>query len=399
MLCLKFCRSVRPCTTDGLLPPIAALSRIATPEISGFKSLEQSWNIFRPVIVKRCLSCVPQPRSPLSVNQFQGRSAHHIKRTGVCPQLGLARSAFLPSRLSPLKILRFSHESAFNPTLYATKSSIRQHLKHKMSNLRTRATAHDPIAILLQPLDSSCHYQSVKRGFAISLPILIIYLLIYLLNIVPWESKLGQQYRGTVTRFWAYRRQEGFDNIANLCTYVTSQFTHGGLIPLVLDSLVLIGVASILGLVFNRRTFFAVYVLGGFLAAAADCTWARITNPCRCITQAELDQNLTFARLINEALHKKAEIIASSQLFTMRGFVRLLTNTGELSWTAEELDKQNKVIKTYYPQTRDWDRWIMQNYAASGSLACLCMPTPAWESASFLFHAIRHYSDADVRNI
>lgn len=212
MLCLKFCRSARSCIiSDGLLPPTADLSRVAAPKISRFKSVEQSWNIFRPVIVKRCLSCVPQRRPPLYLNQFQGRSAHHIVRisTTICPQLGLARSAFLPSGISPLKTLRSFHESASNPTLYATQSSIKQCFKHKKPYLRTQATAHDPIAILLQPLDSSCHYQSVRRGFATSLPILIIYLLLYLLNFVPWESKLGHQYYGTFARFWIYQRREG----------------------------------------------------------------------------------------------------------------------------------------------------------------------------------------------
>lgn len=233
----------------------------------------------------------------------------------------------------------------------------------------------DPTAIFLQPLGPSCRRQSVRRGFAISLPILIIYLLLYLLNFVSWNSKLGQQYKNTVVRFWSYQRHEGFQNVASLGTYVTSQFTHNGLIHLVIDSLVLIGVASILGSVFNRRMFFAVYVCGGFLAAAADCAWARLTNPSRNLTQAQINQVSTSASLINEALAKKAEIITSSQIFTYRGFVELLTNPTEHerkhSGEIEELRKQNKVIETNYPLVRDWHRWIKPYSAASGSLVCL----------------------------
>ena len=267
MLCLKLCRGTRLCTiSDVLLPPTAALSRLATPGIFRFNSVEQFGSICPLVIAKRCLSCVPQRRPPFPSNQCQDQSAHITTRKGTHHQFHSAQSAFSPPRLSPLRVLRSHYPSASSPTCSATQSSIRSCLTHQHLHVRSQATVHNPIAILLQPLDPSCHRQSVRRGFAICLPILIIYLLLYTVNFVPQESKLGQQYKNIVGRFWSYQRYEGFQNVASLGTYVTSQFTHCCLTRLVLDSLVLIGVGSILSSVFNRRTFFAV------------CTYFR--SPC-----------------------------------------------------------------------------------------------------------------------
>lgn len=176
----------------------------------------------------------------------------------------------------------------------------------------------------------------MRRGFAISLPVLIIYLFLYLLNFVPQESKIYQQYKSIVARFWSYHRHEAFQNVASLGTYVMSQFIHDGLIRLVIDSLILIGVASILGSVFNRRTFFAVYVLGGFLAATADCAWAQITNPCRNFSQAQCDEASTSASLINDASAEIARLSASSRVYTIRGFGKLLINSEDF----EELKRR-----------------------------------------------------------
>lgn len=358
MLCLKFCRSAPPSTISSrLLFPITALSRLAAPGTSGFKSVEPPWKICRPVTANPQLSCVPQRRPPPASNQLQGQSAHDTARKAVHHRASFARSALLP-RLSPLITLRSFYKSA------SIQSSIRPFL-HQNPDLRFHATAKDPVATFVQPLDSSCRCQSVRRGFAISLPILIIYILFYLLNFVPWDSKLGRQYKNTVVRFWCYQRHEGFLNVAVLGSYVTSQFTHNGLTSLVIDSLVLIGVASILGSVFNRRTFYVVYVLGGFLAAAADCPWARVTNPCRSITQAQLDHVLTSVRLVNQA-HVKLR--ASPFNFTMRGFIDLLNNPRDLSKDIEEVKNQKKVLDMHYPIIRDFDRWCRPNLASRGSL-------------------------------
>lgn len=109
----------------------------------------------------------------------------------------------------------------------------------------------------------------------------------------------GQQYKSTVARFWSYQRNEDIQNVTSLDIYVTPQITHNGLIRLVINSLVLIGVAIVLDSVFNRCTFSDVYYLRGFLSAAADCARAKITNPCRCLTQAQFDQVFVSARLID----------------------------------------------------------------------------------------------------
>ena len=197
---------------------------------------------------------------------------------------------------------------------------------------RSNARAYDPNASLLQPLDPLCRRPSIKSGFALSLPILIIYLLLYLLNFVPQDSRIGQHHISTIARFWVYRRHDGFQDVASLVPYVTSQFNHSRLIRLVADSLVLVGVASILWPFFIHRMFFAAYVLGGFLAADADCAWAQTTNPCRSLTQAQLNQILTAGSLIDAAL---AKIVDSSP-------------------DIEEFMRQQQVIKKYYPSVRDW---------------------------------------------
>lgn len=315
-------------------------------------------------------SCVPQRRPPPPLEQFQGQSAHDIARKAVHNRLSLAQSAHLP-RLSPLIILSSFYKSA------ATQSSKRPSVIRN-THVRFHATANDPVAIFVQPLDPSCRRQSVRRAFAISLPILMIYIILYLLNSVQWESKLGRQYKNTVERFWSYRRHQDVRNISVVGSYVTSQSVHSGLASLMIDSLVLIGVASILGSVFNRRTFFVVYVLGGFLAAAADCAWARVTNPCRSITQAQLQQIHASARLINAANAKVAQILASLGISTIKDLIKLLFDPRDLSKDLEEVKKQRKVIDTQYTIIRDWDRWVRPNSAASGSLVCLCMLTTRW---------------------
>ena len=383
MLCLKLCRGTRLCTiSDVLLPPSAALSRLATPGPFRLKSVEHFGSICSLVITKRCLSCAPHRRS----NQCQDQSAHITTWKGPQHQFHSARSAFSPPRLLPLRILRSHYPSAPSPTCSATQVSIRRCLTHQHLHVRSQATVHNPIAILLQPLDPPCHGRSVRRGSAICLPILLIYLLLYAVNFVPQESNLGQQYKNIVGRFWSYQRYEGFQNFASLGTYVTSQFTHSCLTRLVLDSLVLVGVGSILSSVFNRRTFFAVYVLGGFLAAAADCAWARFTNPSRGLTQAQIDQVFASAHLYNEALVELANLRASSQIFTMRGIIELFSNPGDFSKKysrdIEEVKRQSKVIHTYHPRIRPWIRWTRRNWAASGSLVCLCMPTTHWDVCS-----------------
>ena len=205
-----------------------------------------------------------------------------------------------------------------------------------------------------------------------SLPILMIYLLLSLLASVLHRTELGRHHLDTVARFWTYRTHEGLQNVASLCTFVTSQFTHKSLASLVMDSLVLVGIASILGSVFNRRTFFAVYVLGGFLAAAADCAWAQATNPCQSLTQAQHDEILTSARIINEATAKLTELISSS----WKGFVESLTNPEALKKLAKDpVQKERRrlqaIIRKHLPIVRDWARWTRLNWASSGSLVCL----------------------------
>lgn len=233
-------------------------------------------------------------------------------------------------------------------------------------------TAHDLSAFFAQPLDRSCRDQSLRRGFALSLPILIIYLSLNLLNFVPGESKLGKQYKGTVTRFWSYRREEGFRDYASLCTYVTSQFTHTGVVRLMVDSVVLVGVASLLSSTFNRRTFFGVYVLGGFLAAALDCAWARMINPSRSLTPAEQYEVSKYARLALEAHVKLTELVVAA--IVKDGFKAIGSMLGMEKYqgeTTEQITKQAELFVKYVQHIRNHDIWTRANWAASGSLVCL----------------------------
>lgn len=381
MLCLRFCRSAHPCTTilGGIIPPTPAISQ-------PFKSVAQPC---RSVTAKQYPQYVPFQR-PLLSNHFQDHGAQNFVQKGRYHWSGPSESPLLLSRLAPPRILPFLSRLAF------TQSSTRSCLIQNLINWRSHATAHDASAIFLQPLDPSCRRQSIRRGFAISLPILVLYVLLYLLHFVPQESELGRRYMSTVARFWTYRRHEGFQNIASLGTYVTSQFTHDRLQRLVIDSVVLVGVASILSSVFSCRTFFAVYVCGGFLAAAADCAWARLTNPCRNFTQAQLDQCSTFDRLLTEARAKLVKINPFS-FFTEKGLNEIRTNKGDIAEDYKEFQRLKGVIDKHLPYVQNWAEWNVPNWAARGSLACLGMPPIRWASSLFFLHTNRVHSDADAK--
>ena len=362
MFGFRFC-GITPTRTisNGFLLPGAAVARRATPEICRSMTADQH------------LPCLPLQRPfSLFLNQYQDLSPRQFSRNTMCHWLN--PSQLLQSRLtSPRLLLSFSN-SAF------TKSSIRVCLMPKTISWRSHATSHEPHTFFIQPLDPSCRRQSIRRGFIISLPILIIYLLLYLLGLVLPRTELGRQHLDTVARFWTYTRHEDLRNVASLCTFVTSRFTHRSPAPLVMDSLILVGIASVLSSVFNRRTFFAVYVLGGFLAAAADCAWARVTNPCQSLTQVQHDEILTTTvRVIDEATAKFNELRSSLKLFTWKAFVKFWTNPREF---LEELAKdpvhkeskrQLEIINEQYPIVRDWVRWNQRNGASSGSLICLSM--------------------------
>ena len=286
----------------------------------------------------------------------------------MCHWSSPSQSLLLPSRLTPPRLLPSFSNSAF------IKSSIRVSVIPRPTSRRCHA--HEAYTMFVQPLDPSCRRQSIRRGFVISLPILIIYLLVYLLFLLLPRFELDQHYLDTVTRFLIYTRQEGLQNVVSLCTFVTSQFTHTRLAPLVMDSLVLVGIASVLGSVFNRRTFFAVYVLGGFLAAAADCAWAGATNPCRSLTQAQYDEILTSARMRDEAVAKFNELRPSN---TWKDLFECFTNLKDCVKKLEkdpvrkERKRQLDIIHKHSSIIKDWIRWTGLNCATSGSLICLSM--------------------------
>ena len=406
MLGFRFC-GITPTRTvsNGFLLPGAAVTRPATPEICRSMTADQH------------LSCLPLQRPfSLLLNQYQDLSPRQFSRNTMCHWLN--PSQLLQSRLtSPRLLLSFSNSAftkspirvcsprllpSFSNTAF-TKSSIRGCLMPKPISWRSHATSHEPHTFFIQPLDPSCRRQSIRRGFVISLPILIIYLLLYLLGIVLHRTELGRHHLDTVVRFWTYTRHEDLQNVASLCTFVTSQFTHRSLAPMVMDSLILVGIASVLSSVFNRRTFFAVYVLGGFLAAAADCAWARVINPCQSITQAQLDEILTTVRVIDEATAKFNELRSSLKLFTWKSFVKFWTDPREFfeklakDPVHKESKRQLEIINEHYPIVRDWVRWNERNWASSGSLICLSMLST---HGSVSLHIRGNHSDANVeRNL
>lgn len=365
MLGLRICRSTSTRTiSNGFHPPGAAVTRRVTPEI------------YRLVTANQHLSCLPLQRSPLLLDQYQDFNPRKSLPNAMYHWSSPSQSLLLPSRLTSPRLLPSFSNSVF------TKSSIRVCFMPRPFSRRTHATVHEPYTTFLQPLDPSCRRQSIRRGFIISLPILIIYLLLYLLyllGLVLHRNDLGRYYLDTVGRFWTYQRQQGLRNAVSLCTFVTSQFTHIGLTSLVTDSLVLVGIASVLGSVFNRRTFFAVYVLGGFLAAAADCAWANATNPCRSLTQARHAEILTSIRIRNEAVAKFIELRSSWQMYTWKGFFECFTNPKDCieklrkDPVQKELGRQQEIILKHSPILRDFVRWTGLNWAASGSLICLSM--------------------------
>ena len=381
-------------TSCGLLPPAAAVFPTATPKTSSFNSVGQIRAACRPVTANYNQSCMPQ-RSPLLTEFPQAHCAQRTTPKSLYHRFGLSQYATLPSRLAPSRNLNsFSN-------LVLNQSSIRPCLIQKPPIRKSHAKVHDAITFFLQPLGPSCRRQSLRRGFSISLPILIIYLLLYLLILALQKTGLRQYYLDTLNRFWAYRRYEGLQSVASLCTYLTSQFTHARLVPLVIDSLVLVGVASILGSVFNRRIFFAVYVLGGFLAAAADCVWAQLTNPCRNLTQAQLHDTLTSVRMVDEAT---AKLTAIFHEVTKTLFENPQENTQEnpqehpqaLVKASDEMKRLREIIDKPYPFVRDWYKWNCPNLAASGSLVSLSMLPARSASTLFSFRINRLHSDADI---
>ena len=386
MLYLRPFSSGRLSTTCGLLPPAAAVFPSPTPKTSNFNSVGQIRATCRPVTANHNQSWMPQ-RSPLLTEFPQAHCAQRTTPKSLYHRFGLSQYATLPSRLAPSK-----NSNSFS-NLVLNQSSIRRCLIQKPPIRKSHATVHDAITFFSQPLEPSCRRQSLRRGFSISLPILIIYLLLYLLSLTLQKTELSQYYIDTVNRFWAYRRHEGVQSVASLCTYVTSQFTHARLVPLVIDSLVLVGVASILGSVFNRRIFFAVYVLGGFLAAAADCVWAQLTNPCRSLTQAQLNDTLTSVRMVDEATAKLTAI--SHEVWTKISFENPQENPQALVKASDEMKRQREIIDKPYPFVRDWYKWNRPNWAASGSLVSISMLPARSVSTLFYFSINRHLSDAD----
>ena len=357
MLCFNFSRSAPAFTIlSGLRPSSATLSRPALPYIC------------RSVTGKQYRSYIPLQNIPLQSNHFQCQS---VTRRGI--YRWSSTSQLLPSRLAPLRALPSFPNSAF------TQSSIRISVQKPLFQ-RSHATTYDPETIFLQPLDPSYRRQSIRRGFTISLPILAIYLFVYLLSLRQPESKLGKQQMNTGARFWSYRKRDGFLNVTSLCTFITSQFTHDRLIPLVIDSLALVLIASSLGSVLNCRTFCTVYVIGGFFAAVADCAWAQATNPCRSLTVAQIRQNNISCRLINEAKVKVTtlEITFASQLFSKKGLIELWTDPRNFVEKNKEITKHADFVSEHYTSSiRDYCKWVGESQATWGSLVCLSMaPTP-----------------------
>ena len=353
MLCFNLSRSASAYTIlSGLRPSSATLSRPALPYI------------YRSVTGKQYLSYVPLQNISLQSNHVQCQS---ITRRGIYHWSSTSQSLLLSSRLAPLR----ASPSFSNSALTQSSKPLLQ---------RSRATTYDPETIFLQPLDPSYRRRSIRRGFTISLPILAIYLLVYLLGLRQPESKSGRQQMNTGARFWSYRRRDGFLNVTSLCTFITSQFTHDRLIPLVIDSLALVFIASILGSVLNCRTFCTVYVIGGFFAAAADCAWAQATNPCRSITVAQIRQNNISCQLINEAIAKRStlETTLVSQVFTSTGLIELLADPRNYLEKYEEIKKYVDFISKHSSSSiRYWSKWVRENQAARGSLLCLSMaPSP-----------------------
>ena len=133
--------------------------------------------------------------------------------------------------------------------------------------------------------------------------------------------------------------------------------------------------------------------LGGFLAAAADCVWAQLTNPCRSLTQAQLNDTLTSVRMVDEATAKLTAI--SHEVWTKISFENPQVNPQALVNASDEMKRQREIIDKPYPFVRDWYKWNRPNWAASGSLVSLSMLPARPVSTLFSFRINRLLSDAD----
>ena len=254
----------------------------------------------------RCISS--QSRSGLgSGGFFKSRLLLKPSHQNVLPtRLQLLLQARSLSTVSGSLLLY--RKSTFNDTL---RSNLVLQFIRTFGRTRPRLNPQDPPTehpLVAHSLDFRTLRWTLPRGLRLSLPILALYLLFYLVLLIPEDSSWRQRALSVAVQYGTYRKHECFQRLNSPITYLTSQFFHDNPKTLIVDSIALIGIATVLGPSIGAKTFFILYLLGGFIGANVDCPWKWVGNPLRRLSGLEYDEKIREGQqLVLEKQSKQKE--------------------------------------------------------------------------------------------
>ena len=182
-------------------------------------------------------------------------------------------------------------KSTCNDTL---RSNLALQFIRTFGRTRPRQNPQDPPTehpLVAHSLDFRTLHWTLPRGLRLSLPILALYLLFYLVLLIPEDSSWRQRALSVAVQYSTYQKHEWFQKLYSPITYLTSQFFHDNPKTLIVDSIALIGIARVLGPSIGAKTFF-IYLLGGFVGANVDCAWTWVRNPLRRLSGLEYDEKI-----------------------------------------------------------------------------------------------------------
>ena len=226
----------------------------------------------------RCISS--QSRSGLgSGGFFKSRLLLKPSHQNVLPtRLQLLLQARSLSTVSGSLLLY--RKSTFNDTL---RSNLVLQFIRTFGRTRPRLNPQDPPTehpLVAHSLDFRTLRWTLPRGLRLSLPILALYLLFYLVLLIPEDSSWRQRALSVAVQYGTYRKHECFQRLNSPITYLTSQFFHDNPKTLIVDSIALIGIATVLGPSIGAKTFFILYLLGGFIGPTLIALGNGWETPC-----------------------------------------------------------------------------------------------------------------------
>ena len=259
----------------------------------------------------------------------------------------------------------------------AVSSSLRQYTIRSFSGqsrlLNRQITPPGTSLVLAQSFESSVLWQNLKRALWLSAPIIAIYFLAYLISSIPANYRLSRISTGIVDRFWNYKRCEWLQTGYSPITWITSQFAHDSPTLLAFDILALISVAIVLGPFVDGRTFFVIYLLGGFISANLDCAWTWATNPCRGASAEGYKQRvIEVNQFIAEIKAGKSYRKSWSEILSRKFDKKVVETPDQRKKRREEAKEHVQGHLSKHRRFRDFRHWCQPNFGANGSLTCLC---------------------------